>query len=164
MDGGIKNGAKYIKSLKGFDPVMVRVLSDFILKNYGKISDKAILKILKAVKKKGLSPIDFISIATSDRMRLIRETTTKRLGVFESSSELNKLLKEINEITPIHGSVRIGMDPVETGERFWYSPEFIQMKLGLVTVEAPGRYLVLIYLSHFKVISYLKLREMKTVD
>ena len=131
MEGGIKNGAKYIKSLQGFDPVMVRVLSDFILQNHGVISEKAIIKILKAAKRKGLSPLDFISLVTADRLRLIRETTIKRLGVFESSSELNKLLKQISETTPSNGTVRIGMDPAETGERFWYSPGIFTDEIGL---------------------------------
>ena len=53
------------------------------------------------------------------------------------------------------------MDPAETGERFWYSPESSQMKSGLVT-RYPGRSLVLIYLTQ----SYTSFgaKEMEKVD
>ncbi len=131
MDGNIKNGRKYIKFLKDFDPVMARVLSNFILQANGVISEKAILKILKAVKKKGLSPVDFITLITPERLELIKRTTKSRLGVFESSPELNSLIADISNSSISSGPLRIGIDPSVSGERMRMTPGFFTDEVGL---------------------------------
>ena len=131
MDGNVKNGTKFINHLKGFDPVMTRVLSNFILQANEVISEKSILKILTAVKKKGLSPLDFINLVTRERLELIRTTTKRRLGVFESSPELKRLLADISDASISSGPVRIGMDPSVTGERMRMTPGFFSEEVSL---------------------------------
>ena len=77
----VKNGAKYIKLFANADPMLARVMSDFVLSNKGLVSDKVFLGIIDEAIKRNISPHDFITLITPARLKEINHSPLKGSGL-----------------------------------------------------------------------------------
>ena len=100
LNGRIRNGAKYVKLFNQADPMLARVMSDFVLSNQGIVSDKVFLGIIDEAIKKNLSPHDFITLVTPARLKEINRSAVKRMGIesLKRNKEYQKLVQQIRNL------------------------------------------------------------------